>query len=199
MTNYPARLFALVVSLIVLFAVWAAIATHPWSVTTAAAPEDKRLAALVAREKQLKHRALIVQRIVKARWAVYSRQLAGRERKIVAARTRYLQQLAAARQAAAVYAALPRQSTSPAASPSTAEPVSGTQAVSSSSAVGPSTISSGSRPVTTSQQAGAPAPSAQAPTTAVPLPPPPPSPPPPPPPAIVNVAPVTSSSSSAHA
>ncbi len=73
MTSQPARLYALVVGVLVFFISWAAIAAHPWSVQAA---QDPRIAALAARQHRLQVDSLRVKQIVDARWANYRRQLA---------------------------------------------------------------------------------------------------------------------------
>jgi hypothetical protein len=96
MTSHVARLYALAVSLLVLFLFWAMIAARPWG--PAAAGRDPRLAALDARERRLRAEAIRVQRIVAHRFAVYREQL--RRRQAAIARVKRQNALAATRAAA---------------------------------------------------------------------------------------------------
>lgn len=75
MTSHLARLYALVLGIVVFFVVWATVAAHPWPKTAAPAP-DPRVAALTAREQQVRVESVRVQRIVATRWALYRRALA---------------------------------------------------------------------------------------------------------------------------
>ena len=75
MTSHVARLYALVAGVLAFFVAWAAVAAHPWS-TAARASADPRLAALSAREQQIRLESIRVQKIVALRWAVYRRALA---------------------------------------------------------------------------------------------------------------------------
>jgi hypothetical protein len=75
MTNHVARLYALVLGVVVFFVIWATVAAHPWPPKTAAAA-DPRVAALAARQHQIRIESIRVQKIVAARWAVYRRALA---------------------------------------------------------------------------------------------------------------------------
>lgn len=73
MTSQLARLYVLVVGVLVFFVAWAAIAAHPWAAKPA---QDPRIAALAARQHQLQVESVRVKRIVDARWTNYRRQLA---------------------------------------------------------------------------------------------------------------------------
>ena len=75
MTNQLARLYVLVVGVLVFFVAWAAIAAHPWAAKPA---QDPRIAALAARQQRLQMESIRVKRIVDARWTSYRRQLAER-------------------------------------------------------------------------------------------------------------------------
>lgn len=97
MTNHVVRLYALAATIAVFFISWAIIAAHPWQ--AAASAQDPRLAQLAAREQHLRQRAVVVQRIVKRRWAVYETRLAERRRHNAAVRQQA--QLAAAQVASA--------------------------------------------------------------------------------------------------
>jgi len=92
MTNHVARLYALVLGVVVFFVAWATVAAHPWA-TQPKAARDPRLVALAARQHRLQVDAVRVRRIVNARWAVYHRALAARN-------TAAAQQAKAAAQAA---------------------------------------------------------------------------------------------------
>lgn len=86
MTDHVARLYALVAGVVVFFVAWAAVAAHPWQgSTTTAAAADPRLAALAARQHQLRLESLRVQRIVERRWAAYRVALHKRNAAIAAA------------------------------------------------------------------------------------------------------------------
>jgi hypothetical protein len=100
MTNHVGRLYSAALALFVFFILWVGIAAHPW----AAATTDPRIAALAAREQQLRHDSVVVKKIVAARWSVYKVQLAGRNRAIAAARRRQAQLNKASAAAAAVQA-----------------------------------------------------------------------------------------------
>ena len=86
-----ARIYAVVLGTLVFMLAWAAIAAHPWA-SAGRGTRDARLAALAARERQLRREAAQVQRIVARRWAVYRRALARRN----AARARLISQHKAA-------------------------------------------------------------------------------------------------------
>ena len=117
MTSHTGRLYALALALVVMFATWTAIATKPWVTQTAAA--DPRWTALATREQRLRHESIVVNRLVKRRWAVYRVQLHKRETQIAAA---HRAQLAVDRQAAAAAAAAAAQQAAVAAAPSYAAP-----------------------------------------------------------------------------
>jgi uncharacterized protein YgbK (DUF1537 family) len=73
MTSQLARLYVLVVGVLVFFVAWAAVAAHPWA---AKPTQDPRIAALAARQQQLQIESVRVKQIVDARWATYRRALA---------------------------------------------------------------------------------------------------------------------------
>ena len=77
MTSPVARLYALVAGVLVFFAAWAAVVAHPWAPKTAQAA-DPRIAALAARQQQVRLESLRVQKVVQARWAAYRHALAQR-------------------------------------------------------------------------------------------------------------------------
>ena len=201
MTNHVGRLYALAVGLLVFFVLWVAIAAHPWlTKSKTVRVRDPRLAALAAREKRLKHEALLVGRITRRRWAVYGVQLRRREAEIKAARARYEAQLAAAQLAraqiararalaAAQVARAPTslQEASVSSTPASPPPSTGTRAAS------PSTAPA-ARPSAPAAASPATAPTSPAPPAAAPPPPPPEAaPPPPPPPPVVQDPPKTKS------
>ncbi len=76
MTNQIARLWTVVLGVLVFFLAWAAIAAHPWQQAAAA---DPRLSALAARQQVLQRESLQVQRVVNRRWAAYRVALAQRK------------------------------------------------------------------------------------------------------------------------
>jgi hypothetical protein len=79
MTDHVARLYALVVGVVVFFVAWAAVVAHPWAPTTSSTGADPRVAALAARQQRVHLESLRVKRIVDARWAAYHRALAARK------------------------------------------------------------------------------------------------------------------------
>ena len=83
MTNQVVRLYAVALTLAVLFLTWAVVAAKPWA-TTAAAEKDPRLVALERREARLRKQSIRVNRVVKRRFARYERRLAARKREIAA-------------------------------------------------------------------------------------------------------------------
>jgi len=102
MTNHVARLYALAISLIVFFAVWLAVSTHPWPQSTkASAPAaDPQLARLTARERHLRAETRRINLIVKRRYSAYRTALAHRNHANAVAHAHHNAQLAAAHQAA---------------------------------------------------------------------------------------------------
>lgn len=95
MTNHVARLYALVVGVVVFFVVWAAVAAHPWA-TVATTSADPRVAVLAARQQQVRLESIRVQKIVTARWAVYRRALAAHNAAVAKAQSVAAQAPAAA-------------------------------------------------------------------------------------------------------
>jgi hypothetical protein len=92
MTNHVVRLYALAVSMLVLFLTWAAIAAHPWASNRAAA--DPRVAALQAREQRVRQEAIVVRRVVAGRWRRYRVALTVRQHQIATAQHQQRQALA---------------------------------------------------------------------------------------------------------
>ncbi len=84
MTSPVARLYALVLAVLVFFLAWAVVAAHPWQQRAAAA--DPRLTALAARHAQLQRESVLVRRIVAQRYAAYRVELARRQHTIAQAR-----------------------------------------------------------------------------------------------------------------
>ena len=78
MTSHAGRLYAVALALVVFFLTWAVVAAHPWATTK----PDPRIAALAAREQQVRRESVAVQRIVQRRWAVYRAQLKSRQAQI---------------------------------------------------------------------------------------------------------------------
>jgi hypothetical protein len=68
MTNQIARLWTVVIGVVVFFLAWAAIAAHPWQ---KAASIDPRLAALALRQQVVARQSVQVKRLVDRRWAAY--------------------------------------------------------------------------------------------------------------------------------
>jgi hypothetical protein len=77
MTSHVTRLYVLVGATLVFFLAWAAIAARPWA-SEAKAPPDARVALLAAREKQLRHEAELVRKVLAHRQAVRRAALARR-------------------------------------------------------------------------------------------------------------------------
>jgi hypothetical protein len=77
MTSHVARLYTVAVGILAFFLAWAAVVAHPWASSTSAAA-DPRVAALTARQQQVRLESLRVQKIVRARWAAYRAALAKR-------------------------------------------------------------------------------------------------------------------------
>jgi hypothetical protein len=98
MTSHVGRLYALALGLVVFFLAWAVVAARPWGTPAV----DQRRQLLVAREVQLRHEALLVNRIVTERWAAYRKALRTRNAEIAAVKARAAQQAAAAAAAPAV-------------------------------------------------------------------------------------------------
>jgi hypothetical protein len=61
--KHTARLYTAAASLLVLFAAWVAVATHPWKAAATASPNDPRLVALHQREVLLRHDIALVQKL----------------------------------------------------------------------------------------------------------------------------------------
>ena len=104
MTNHLVRLYTAAAAILVFFLLWATIAAHPWATTEQVTPQDPRLMALARREKTLRKRAAVVNRIVGRCWAVYERRSTRRQWQNTVVLQRHLQQLEAS-QAAAIRAA----------------------------------------------------------------------------------------------
>jgi hypothetical protein len=76
MTDQIARLWTVVVGVVVFFLAWAAIAAHPWQQATSV---DPRLSALATRQQLLQREAVQVKQVVDRRWAAYRVALAHRQ------------------------------------------------------------------------------------------------------------------------
>jgi hypothetical protein len=111
MTNQIARLWTVVIGVVVFFLVWATIAAHPWQ----KAPSlDPRLSALAARQQVLQRESVRVNRIVNRRFAAYRVALA--RRKLAIGRANVAAAAAASQaqsQAQAVSAAVPAAAAAP--------------------------------------------------------------------------------------
>ena len=66
-------------AIVTFFLLWATIAAHPWATTEQVTPQDPRLVALAHPREELRKRAVVVNRIVATRWAVYERRSARRQ------------------------------------------------------------------------------------------------------------------------
>ena len=120
------RFVAFVLALALFLTLCVEIAARPWKAAKAA---DSRLTALAARQRALRHEALVVRRLVRHRWVVYRRQLKRRNAEIASARREHERELAAARAAAAAAAAAAaRSSVSRQPSASYAAPAAGASA-----------------------------------------------------------------------
>ncbi|HVC86757.1 MAG TPA: hypothetical protein VNC40_04930 [Gaiellaceae bacterium] len=75
MTKQVARLYSLVVGVVVFFVAWAAVAAHPWQT---AAAVDPRLAALTARRQAVQKLSAQVKQTLDRRFAAYRVALAKR-------------------------------------------------------------------------------------------------------------------------
>jgi TolA-binding protein len=82
MTDHVARLYAVLLSLVVLFVTWAVVAARPWAAE--AATKDPRLVALERREERLQRQSVRVKRIVERRFANYEKRLRERQAAIAA-------------------------------------------------------------------------------------------------------------------
>lgn len=105
MTSHQGRLYALALSLLAFFLVWAVVSAHPW----ASATPDPRLRALALRETQLRREAKVVEKVVAARWARYHVELKARRAEIA--------RVTAAAAAASARAAVPVAAAPAAAAP----------------------------------------------------------------------------------
>ena len=76
MTNHVARLYALATTLVVFFATWLAITTHPWTQASSNANVPvARIALLQKREHRLRAETRRVNRIVDRRFVLYRKAL----------------------------------------------------------------------------------------------------------------------------
>jgi hypothetical protein len=111
MTSQIARLWAVVVGVVVFFLAWATIAAHPWQQT---ASVDPRLSALAARQQLLRRESLQVKQLVDRRWAAYRVALTNRQAAIKRAN---IAAAAAASQAQAQTQVVSASAPTPAAAP----------------------------------------------------------------------------------
>ena len=81
MTSHTGRLYSLALALVVFFLAWVVIAAHPW----VSAKSDPRLAALAAREQQVRRESIAVRSLVNHRWSVYRVRLKARRAQIATA------------------------------------------------------------------------------------------------------------------
>ncbi len=81
MTNHVARLYAVVLAIVVFFLTWAGIAAEPWNTRqTVAAAVSPQAVALDRRAKRLERKRLRVQAMLDRRFAEYRSQLRKRRR-----------------------------------------------------------------------------------------------------------------------
>ena len=83
MTNQVGRLYSVALALFVFFLTWVVIGARPW--VASGSESDPRLAALEKREQRVRHQSVVVQRLMKRRWATYRSQLRRRQSQIAAA------------------------------------------------------------------------------------------------------------------
>jgi hypothetical protein len=81
MTSHTGRLYSLALALVVFFLAWVVIAPRPWVSTK----PDPRLAALAAREQQVRRESIVVRKLVQQRWTVYRVRLRARRAQIASA------------------------------------------------------------------------------------------------------------------
>jgi len=84
MTSHVGRLYSIALALFVFFLTWVAIGARPWAATSA--EKDPRVAELAKREQRLRHESVVVQRLVRKRWAAYRVELRKRQSEIAAAK-----------------------------------------------------------------------------------------------------------------
>ncbi|MDX6599217.1 MAG: hypothetical protein QOE87_3104 [Gaiellales bacterium] len=211
MTDAGRRLYLVALAILILFVSWAFVAARPWAAHGASAPDPKS-DLLARREAQLRHRAIVVNRVVKRRWSHYRAALHRRELAIAAAKKKHRRDLVAAwraqraaaeraRRAAAYAAAQAAAAAAAAASYQASAASAGSTSVSSTSpgstSAGSAATSSGSATPATPAAPAAPAAASPPPAPASP-PPAPAAPPPaaPPPVQVVSTPPATKTQSS---
>lgn len=94
-TNQTARLVALLLTFVAFLALCGAIAARPFGRKPKPRP-DARVVALAARERHLRHEAVVVRQLVRRRWIVYRHRLKARRAEIATVRRRHAEALAAA-------------------------------------------------------------------------------------------------------
>jgi hypothetical protein len=83
MTSHVGRLYSIALALVVFFLTWVVIGARPW--VASRSQSDPRLAALEQREQRVRQQSVVVQRLVRRRWATYQAQLRQRQSQIAAA------------------------------------------------------------------------------------------------------------------
>jgi len=83
MTDRLARIYAIVIAIVVFFLTWAVVAARPWAEPTAAA-KDPRLVALERREARVHRESLRVRTVLEHRYRVYRVKLRERKKQIAA-------------------------------------------------------------------------------------------------------------------
>lgn len=76
MRSATGRLYALALAIVAFLLFWAVVAARPWA-TAAPAGDDRELAQLAKRERELRREAARAQAIVDERWRAYRAALAG--------------------------------------------------------------------------------------------------------------------------
>jgi hypothetical protein len=83
MTSHVGRLYSIALALFVFFLTWVMIGARPWAAS--GSQGDPRLVALEKREQRVRRQSVVVQSIVRRRWATYRAQLRQRQSQISAA------------------------------------------------------------------------------------------------------------------
>jgi len=78
MRSATGRLYALALAIVAFLLFWAVVAARPWA-TAAPAGDDRELAQLAKRERELRREAARAQAIVDERWRAYRTALAEQE------------------------------------------------------------------------------------------------------------------------
>ena len=125
MKSHALRLYVVAVTLLVFFVLWAVIAARPWARAASSQPAiDPRVVRLDRWQRQLKHEAKAVNRLLERRWSVYDKRLRERETLIRRLERRHAQEVAAA-QAAQAQAVAATATSSPVGTPAATPAASG--------------------------------------------------------------------------